>query len=165
MSENGNDSKRCEELRAELETKMMAVKHEDDALTKCEKLEGIVLGTCGGILSVVGRLSRRIPRRPWIVNVVGSVLGGITLLTVVGLAWTGGARLASLKAEDIATRLLADSACAKSTRADSAARSAARAARRAALRGRRVDGNLERLMRAQGLQPLPPVPDSADSIP
>lgn len=156
---NGNGervSSTCEKLRAEMESKMLEVKHEDDAVTKCEKLEGIVLGTCGAILDMIARLSRRIPRRPWIVNVVG----GVSFLTVVGLAWAAGARLAHMDSRDARLEERDKALAAEVSAACGEAEKAAVQVNRVERRMARIDGNIEVLMRARGLRPLPAVPDS-----
>jgi hypothetical protein len=144
----------CEKLRAELNRNMLEVAQEENVKLKCEKLEGVVLGTFGGLIDVVVRMARRIPRRPWIVNVVG----GVSLMAVVGLAWAAGERLAKMEARDDAICVQAASACEK---ADKATAQVGRVERRMA----RIDGNLDALMRSRGLRPLPPVPDSLDSLP
>jgi hypothetical protein len=156
MSDNGNGriSSSCEKLRAELDGKMLEIAREDDAKTKCEKLEGIVSGTFGALIDLVARISRRIPGRPWIVNVIG----GVSLLTIVGLAWAAGERLARMEARDTAICIEASSACEK---AEKVAIQVSRTDRRMA----RIDGNLEALMLSRGLRPLPPVRDSGDTIP
>jgi len=151
---NGRISSSCEKLRAELDEKMLEIAHEDDIKVKCEKLEGIVSGIFGALIELVARISRRIPSRPWIANAVG----GVSLLTVVGLAWAAGSRLAKMDARDEAVFTKTESAC---ERLDATEKKVNRTESRLA----RIDGNLEALMRSRGLRPLPPVPDSTDTIP
>lgn len=154
LSDNGRESQRCEKLRAELDRKMLDVAREDDAGRKCVMIEGVVSGVFGALIDIVARVSRRIPKRPWIVNVVG----GVSLLAVVALAWAAGERLARMEARDDAICVQTETACEK---AAAATAQVGRVERRMA----RIDGNVDALMLSRGLRPLPPVRDSLDSLP
>ena len=151
---NGRISSSCEKLRAELDRKMIEMAREDDAKTKCEKLEGIVSGIFGALIDIVARISRRIPSRPWLANAIG----GISLLTVVGLAWAAGARLAKMDARAEQVYDKAQTACERVEEID---HRVSRTDNRLA----RIDGNLEALVRSRGLRPLPAIPDIGDTLP
>lgn len=154
MPDDERPSASCEQLRKQLNEALQEVDDEETLDMKVKILRSFVFGHGLAVLEHLNRIYRRLPRRPWIANAVG----GISLLTIVGLAWAAGARLAKMDARDDAICVEVEDVGA---RADKATAQVGRVERRMA----RIDGNLDALMRSRGLRPLPPIPDSLDSLP
>ena len=148
MSEGSpRPSSSCERLQQELYDALREVDDEGNLETKVKILRAFVFGHGLAVLDHIARIYRRLPRRPWIVNVVSGV-GLVTILSGVVFAAVKFSHFENCATTNYQIATKAD-----------------RKADRALLRQERMDGNLEIMMRAQGLQPLPPVKDSADTLP
>jgi len=97
---NGRDSASCEKLRRELNEALRTVDDEGSLDVKVKILRSFVFGHGLAVLEHISRIYRRLPRRPWIINLLGSV----SLVGLLGLAFAGGALNHQVKSNTEAAR-------------------------------------------------------------
>ena len=152
--DNGRPSVICEKLRSQLYDALKDVDDEENITAKVKILRAFVFGHGLAVLDHISRIYRRLPRRQWIVNVAS----GVGLVTIMS-----GVVFAAVKInhfENCAQRNW-DKANAAEQHAGKLEDRETRIERQVA----RIDGNIEILMESRGLRPLPPVKDSADTLP